>query len=720
MRIRSMIFTAAVLMCAAGAAAQPGPVFTPEEMMAVKTFAGGQPVAVAAGGAYVAYVLTDQTDEWNVQEPRPTGYVYVKALTGARAGAPRALTSGAAHSSFPVWSPDGRRLAVIREEQGRGRAIIWDPARDQMTPIGDPFEARIYLAPQWLPSGNALIVAAARSEPPPQPYRVRSVKNTDARIPGDQFFTDERTAVLTSIDAGSGKSTPLGGPVVLRSFRLSPAGNALLYVSPDPATLGVIGKEQNDTFVQPIGASAAGQARKLADRGRYSWSPDGQQLLFPRGGRLMAVPAAGGDARPWKESFTLPAGEPVWAPDGSRFATLVADPSVKDPELEPVKPGMYTTAQPFMDVYLVAADGTAKNLTGGFEDQVSEPVWSADGAALFFRAVNNQTYDETLYRYSVADGKLDAVIHGAESYGRAVAAGSGVVLSIEDATHPFDLWHVGAGARARITDLNPQLARFKFSTPEIFSYVNADGERLGALLYKPAGLAPGEKVPVITWVYEKMTPAVHRFNARDQMLLTHGYAMLMPNVKVKVGRTADSFEKCVVPAVNAVREMGFTNGRFGLWGHSFGAYATSNLITRTDIFAAAISGATPPDLFRNWASGRDRDSRNIETGQARMGGSPFEYPERYFSQSAFYHLDQVKTPVLIFHGEKDLTILFGEGEMMFYALRQLGKTAEFVSYANGDHSLSRHSRADALDNSQRILQWFDRYLKTDGERKTQN
>jgi dipeptidyl aminopeptidase/acylaminoacyl peptidase len=275
------------------------------------------------------------------------------------------------------------------------------------------------------------------------------------------------------------------------------------------------------------------------------------------------------------------------------------------------------------------------------------------------------------------------------------------------------------GQRTRITELNPQLARFRFSKPELFNFHNADGERLGALLYRPAGIDPDGKVPVITWVYEKMTPAIHRFDARDQMFISHGYAMLMPNVKVKVGRTADSFEKCVVPAVNAVRAMGFTTGRFALWGHSFGAYATSNLITRTDIFAAAVSGATPPELFRNWASGRDRDSRNIETGQARMGGSPFEFPDRYFSQSAFFHLDRVSTPVLILHGEKDLTILFGEGEMMFYALRQLGKTAEFVSYANGDHSLSRHSRADALDVNRRILEWFDRYLKRADAGKTE-
>ena len=42
--------------------------------------------------------------------------------------------------------------------------------------------------------------------------------------------------------------------------------------------------------------------------------------------------------------------------------------------------------------------------------------------------------------------------------------------------------------RTRITDLNPQLARFTFSKPELFYFHNADGERLGALLYKPAGV----------------------------------------------------------------------------------------------------------------------------------------------------------------------------------------------------------------------------------------
>ena len=62
----------------------------------------------------------------------------------------------------------------------------------------------------------------------------------------------------------------------------------------------------------------------------------------------------------------------------------------------------------------------------------------------------------------------------------------------------------------------------------------------------------------------------------------------MPNVKVIVGETATSFLKSVVPAVAAVRAMGFTNDKFCLWGGSFGAYATSYVITQTNIFECAV------------------------------------------------------------------------------------------------------------------------------------
>src|SRR5262249_12015735 len=175
----------------------------------------------------VAYVLTDQDDEWNIQEPRPTGHVVVQTI-GDHPGAPRPLTSGAVHSSFPAWSPDGHRLAFVREDSAGGRIVIWDAERNETRPVGDAFTARAYLAPQWQPSAPALIGAGPQPGRPAQPYRVRALKNPDARIPGDQFFVDDRRALLTAIDAAGGKATPLvREPIVLRSFRVSPTGRDL-------------------------------------------------------------------------------------------------------------------------------------------------------------------------------------------------------------------------------------------------------------------------------------------------------------------------------------------------------------------------------------------------------------------------------------------------------------------------------------------------------------
>src|SRR5204862_5553152 len=109
---------------------------------------------------------------------------------------------------------------------------------------------------------------------------------------------------------------------------------------------------------------------------------------------------------------------------------------------------------------------------------VSDLAWSPDGATRFFRAVNNTTYAETLYRYTIAAQKLEPITRGDEVYGRLFPSSGGVVAAIEDAVHPVDLFFVENGGRTRITNLNPQLARFTFSKPELFYFHDGDGERL--------------------------------------------------------------------------------------------------------------------------------------------------------------------------------------------------------------------------------------------------
>jgi dipeptidyl aminopeptidase/acylaminoacyl peptidase len=242
----------------------------------------------------------------------------------------------------------------------------------------------------------------------------------------------------------------------------------------------------------------------------------------------------------------------------------------------------------------------------------------------------------------------------------------------------------------------------------VFEFHSADGDPLRGLLYKPEGAAG---VPVVTYVYEKLTPQKNRFNPEAQLHVARGYAYLLPDVLVKPGYTGESFVKSVVPAVNAVRSMGFTNGKFGITGGSFGGYAGLFLISHVDIFAGAVVRAPPSEFFSTWGDGRDRDIWTIETGQARTGGTPWEVPERYVANSPFFYADRVQTPVLILHGEKDFTVPLQQGEMMFYALRALGRTAELVLYREGDHSIVRGSRADFLDFYSRMFGWWDRYLR---------
>ena len=75
---------AASLLASVAVIAQSSPVFTAEDVLAVRTFAGGQAVAVSTDGWWIAYALTDLDDEWNVQEPRPTSHVTVQPMSGKK------------------------------------------------------------------------------------------------------------------------------------------------------------------------------------------------------------------------------------------------------------------------------------------------------------------------------------------------------------------------------------------------------------------------------------------------------------------------------------------------------------------------------------------------------------------------------------------------------------------------------------------------------------
>ena len=701
--LRPVLTHVATLVAAAGivtpACAQARP-FTAEDMLDVVQISGS--VAVGAKGDRLAFVLPDLSDEWNVAERVQVGAVHIMDVSSS-GERPQPVAGAGSQNSYPVFSPDGTRLAFFMDSDKGGRLAILDIASGQVQEAGTPFPGKATRTPQWATVDRVVYARPDVPAPTPEQPRIEVLTISDP-LPGDAYFRRDSRAGLRMADLRTGTErvlVPDGSR--LGSFVVSPSGQYLL---------GNVGGQQRaqlwdlsaETDPHGVGAGAD----------RPEWLADGR-LLVRAPGRLAAIDPGRASGPPTHlVDLSLPIAGLTESPDGQHFAGFVADPSLTDPEVEAPQPNMYTVARPFLDAVLLSVPGGAiTNLTEDISDQIRSLTWAPEGDAIYFIGTDNATYDETLYRYDVESGERTVLSTGKEAIDRIIATADGLLASIQSATTPSDLWSIDGtdGERARVTDLNPQLSDIDFSEPSLFHFESQEGDRLGSLLYRATGNVPPDGEPVITYVYEKLTPGIHRFQPRQQIFATHGYAVLMPNVMIRVGQPGTSYVSSVVPAIAAVRNMGFTNGKSCMWGGSFGAYATSFVITQTHTFDCAVSRATPPELFRNWASGRDRDSRNIESGQARLGGSPFEVQDRYISQSAFFHLDKVETPVLITHGVKDFTILYEEGAMMFYALRQLGKEATLVTYREGDHSLYRHSRADALDVHQRMLDWFALYLR---------
>ena len=708
--------------------------FGPHDMQQVVTFAEGSEPVVSSAGDWVAYAAVDVDQESNILARHPTAFLYVVKSDGS---ATRRLPNSQDHADTPVWSPDGNKLAFLRSRDNR-QALLWDLASGQIRELGEPFESDHTLwsseglEPRWASDGKTLVVAALQPvvREPPMP-RARVLHSTDEVVPGDLFFVDRRRWKIMVIDVASGRSRqmyPL--PLALRLILLSPDGKQALLRAVSEATLGHFRAEKLESWIVSLDSGATPKLVFADKRGHEpSWvlfSSDGSDVLFPEAGKLMARTLATGAERvvvePFPETTRLPS--MAGKNPGSRFAVLAARPGTG-----PTDRNIYSILRPVEDVLVVdLASGKTQTLTPrDRQDELSDLVWSADGQELFYHAVDPSSFDESLHCWAVttstaacpSDGQAEGqsgtpVFHGeAVSHLSVSSNGHIVAFTSQSAVAPGEgyVWDADKQSRHAVTRLNPQLSAFNFVAPETFEYRSADGELLHALLFKPIGASPEHRVPVVTYVYEKLSPSKNHFNLEAQMHVSHGYAYLMPDVLVRVGETGESFVKSVVPAVNAARARGFTNGKFGINGGSFGGYAGLFLISHVDMFAAAVLRAPPSEFFSTWGDGRDRDIWTIETGQARTGGSPWQIPQAYISNSPFFQADRVHTPVLILHGEKDYTVPLQQGVMMFSALRALKRHAEMVIYRDGDHSIVRGSREDYVDYYTRTLEWWERYLK---------
>ena len=148
--------------------------------------------------------------------------------------------------------------------------------------------------------------------------------------------------------------------------------------------------------------------------------------------------------------------------------------------------------------------------------------------------------------------------------------------------------------------------------------------------------------------------------------------------------------------------------RLVVTGGSYGGYLTAWIIAHDHRFKAAVAQRGVYDLTTLFGEGNA-----WRILQWWMGGWPWEPRlERILRrESPFNDVARIRTPLLIMHADQDRRTGFVQSEMLYRALKQLGRPVEYVRYPNAGHGLSRRGDPrQRLDRLNRIIEFFERHI----------
>lgn len=282
-----------------------------------------------------------------------------------------------------------------------------------------------------------------------------------------------------------------------------------------------------------------------------------------------------------------------------------------------------------------------------------------------------------------------------------------------------------ASKTKKVSDSNPQMAEYKWGTANLFKWYAYDGKPSEGVLYLPEDFDSTKEYPMIVYFYETYSEDLYKhFDMEPSwswinfpFYVSRGYVVFVPDIHYNAGIPGENCYNYVCSGVEQLckKYPNIDKKRIGIDGQSWGGYQTAYLVTRTDMFACAGSGAPVSNMTSayggiRWGTGNSRQAQ-YEAGQSRIGRSFFDAPELYIANSPVFHADRIETPLLIIANDDDGAVPWYQGIEMFMALRRLEKPVWMLTYNGEAHNLKE--RRNRKDLTKRLQQFFDHYLKGD-------
>jgi dipeptidyl aminopeptidase/acylaminoacyl peptidase len=285
-------------------------------------------------------------------------------------------------------------------------------------------------------------------------------------------------------------------------------------------------------------------------------------------------------------------------------------------------------------------------------------------------------------------------------------------------------------APVAITNFQNPYAGMQGVAKQKISYPRADGINLTGDLYLPAGYDAKKDgpLPVIIWAYPREYKSADdaaqvrgskytftRINYGSPIFwVTQGYAVLDNAEMPIVGEGGKEPNDHFIPqlylnahaAIQKLAQMGVgDSNRVAVGGHSYGAFMTANLLAHTKLFKAGIA--------RSGAYNRTLTPFGFQAEERTY----WEAPEVYHQMSPFTYANQIKTPLLLVHGELDNNpgTFPIQSERLYNAIKGHGGTVRYLVLPYESHGYS--ARENILHLLWEQNQWLEKWVKNADKNK---
>ena len=412
-----------------------------------------------------------------------------------------------------------------------------------------------------------------------------------------------------------------------------------------------------------------------------------------------------------------------WSPDSKQLLVLGGPTTfgeIGKNVPEGILPNDYDTQAYIFDI----ESNEVKAITKIFDPQISSAKWDGEKNVIYFRTTD-QSY-KRLYKYYVDKDEYQLIDLGIESLGGidfaknfSVAVFKGSSSNVPEKVYKLDL--ETEEVSLFIDTETKEYTKIKLGDVKDWDFTSQAGEKIKGRIYYPPDFDKSKKYPAIVYYYAGTSPVTREFEGRypKNYWAANGYVVyvLQPSGATGFGQefsakhVNDWGEATAKEIIEGTKKF-LDAHKFvdpdgvGCIGASYGGFETMTLVTKTDIFSAAISHAGISNLTSYWGVGYWGYLYNSVAGADSF---PWNAPEEYVDKSPVFNADKINTPLLMLHGNIDPNVPPGESMQMYVALKLLGKDVELIEVDKQEHWILDYNKR--IKWSKTIVAYFDKYLK---------